>query len=99
MQIMARVNWRARIWRGSRASCGSASRSQPAVIACITAVVSALAGKNASTASSDKVTSAGVPKIVIVEMKDRTRSPIRNSNGIAIASASLRSLRGTCGAG
>ena len=34
------------------------------------AAVSASTGKNASTASSDSVTSTGVPKIVVVEMKD-----------------------------
>ncbi len=50
------------------------------------------AGKNVSSANSDSVTSTGVPKIIVVEMKLRMSLPNRIWNGTATASA--RFMRG-----
>ena len=48
----------------------------------MTSAVLASAGKNASIASSESVTSRGVPKTVVVEMNDRTvSSATRRSRG------------------
>jgi len=53
----------------------------------IRSAVSSSAGKNVSIASSDSVTSTGVPKIMVVEMKLRTSPSSRILKGIATLSA------------
>ena len=45
--------------------------------------VAASAGKKVSSASSDRVTSTGVPNTVVVLMKDSTPCAVRNWNGTA----------------
>src|SRR6202035_2146415 len=57
-----------------------------AAIACIRAAVRSSAGKNVSSASSDSVTSTGVPKIIVVDIKLKISSPNRILNGIATVS-------------
>jgi len=47
--------------------------------------VASSAGYNASIASSDRVTSRGVPKTVVVEMNARTVSPTRSWRGTTSA--------------
>src|SRR5512135_2967431 len=48
--------------------------------------VNSSAGKNVSSASSDSVTSTGVPKIIVADMKLRTSPPNRSLKGIATLS-------------
>ena len=58
-------------------------------IALMNAAVFSSAGKKVSSASSDRVTSTGVPKIMVVEMKLSTSLPNRIWKGIATESARL----------
>ena len=53
----------------------------------IRSAVNSSAGKNVSSASSESVTSTGVPKIIVADMKLSTSLPNRNLNGIATLSA------------
>src|SRR3954454_17128432 len=57
-----------------------------AATARIRSAVRSSAGKNVSSASSDNVTSTGVPKIMVVDIKLNISSPNRILNGIATLS-------------